>query len=77
MQTFAACFARRSGCSDVETVTDNLYIALLLATPHTQSTETSFCFGIVKVGVEMDCNMEQMFTSLRGDQVRQVRTGKG
>ncbi|GMI34887.1 hypothetical protein TrCOL_g10961 [Triparma columacea] len=61
------------GCSDVETVTDNLYIALFLATPHTQSTETSFCFGIVKVGVEMDCNMEQMFTSLRGDQVRQLR----
>ncbi|GMH58804.1 hypothetical protein TrRE_jg7438, partial [Triparma retinervis] len=60
------------GCSEVEKVTDNLYIALLLSTPQNQPAGTSFCFGIAKVGVEMDCNMEQMFNSLTGDQVRQL-----
>eukprot|EP00520_Triparma_pacifica_P003639 CAMPEP_0118640390 /NCGR_PEP_ID=MMETSP0785-20121206/4730_1 /TAXON_ID=91992 /ORGANISM="Bolidomonas pacifica, Strain CCMP 1866" /LENGTH=485 /DNA_ID=CAMNT_0006531779 /DNA_START=271 /DNA_END=1728 /DNA_ORIENTATION=+ len=59
------------GCSNVEEVSDNLFLALLLATPP-KPNETSFCFGIAKLGVEMDCMIEEMYKSLSREQVKKL-----
>jgi len=46
-----------------QVATDNLYLAFLEALP-SKTSSTDFCFGITKVGVEMDCSMKEMYSEL-------------